>query len=194
MQKSLLFALLFLGATAAHAVEPKAQGFYFGGVAGVTNFDDDGIGKAYGADLKDNSASFGIFGGYKFLKFLSVEGRFTYLGKYDYLDDAATKIKVKPTALTANLVGIIPLGGSGVELFGQAGVGGVFINDNLPSVGLPSLDNEATGTVGAGIRVYATETVAISAHYDWYGWEQKFESQKYDVNVETVLFGLQWLF
>ena len=189
MQKQILiFALVLLGATQAQAVEPKEKGFYAGGVVGFSNFDDDGFGGVYNQNLSGESGAFGVFGGYKLLKYLSFEGRFTYLG------DADKTLTYKPTALTANVVGILPLGTSGVELFGQLGVGGVFINENLSDVGADSQGNEAVGTAGVGIRIYATEMVSFSFQYDRYAWEQKDKGQKYDFSSDTFLAGIQWLF
>jgi hypothetical protein len=189
MQKSIVaFMLAVLAVATTQAAEPKESGPYFGGVAGFSGFDDDGLGDAYSVSLDNDSVAFGIFGGYKLLKYLALEGRFTYLG------DGGAETTLKPTALTANVVGILPLGSSGTELFGQVGVGGVSINDNLSNAGTSNLDNEAVGTVGVGIRVYATDTVALSAQYDVYGWQSKVEGEKYDFTVGALLFGLQWQF
>jgi len=194
MKNSLLaITLALLSVTTAYAAAPKANGFYFGGVAGFSNLDSDGLEKDLDSVQNTTSASWGIYGGYKFLKYLAVEGRFTYLGLAKFTTGEYSA-KIKPTALTANLVGILPLGESGAEIFGQVGVGGVFVDDNFSSVGLTSLDNEATGTVGLGIRTYVTETVALSFQYDVYGWEAKVQDKKYDLLAGTALFGLQWMF
>jgi len=187
-KKILIFALVLMGATQAQAVEPKEKGFYAGGVVGFTNFEDDGLGKIYSQDLTSESGAFGVFGGYKLLKYLAFEGRFTYLG------DAGESVRYKPTALTANVVGILPLGASGVELFGQLGLGGVFISENLSSVGADSEDKSTVGTAGVGVRIHATEMVSFSFQYDWYQWEQKDKGEKYDFNADSFLAGIQWLF
>jgi len=189
MPKSILIcALVLIGANQAYAAQPKEKGFYAGGVVGFTSFDDDGLGSIYSEKLSSQSGAFGVFGGYKFLKYLSLEGRFTYLG------NAGESLRYKPTALTANVVGILPLGTSGLELFGQAGLGGIFINENLSNAGIDSQDNELVGNVGGGIRAYATDTVSISLEYARYGWEQEDKGQTSDFTTDTVLFGLQWLF
>jgi len=187
-KKILIFALVLMGATQAHAVEPKEKGFYAGGVVGFSNFEDDGLGGVYNQNLSGESGAFGVFGGYKLLKYLSFEGRFTYLGS------AYKTLTYKPTALTGNVVGILPLGTSGVELFGQLGIGGVFINENLSSVGADDQDKEVVGTAGVGVRVYATEMVSFSFQYDRYGWEQKDKGKTYDFSSDTFLAGIQWLF
>jgi hypothetical protein len=189
MHKSIVvLTLAILGATTVQGAQPSERGFYTGGVAGFTGSDDDGLGDRYGVDLGDTSAGFGLFGGYKLMKYLSVEGRFTYLG------NGGQGVTLKPTALTANLVGILPLGSRGLELFGQVGVGGVFINENLEDRGAPGLDDETVATVGAGIRAYATEKVALTAQYDLYGWQSKVEGQEYDLSSGLFLFGLHFQF
>ena len=184
----LALALIGAGLTQTHAAQPKEKGFYFGGVAGISNFDDDGFGEVYDQDLNRESGAYGVFGGYKFLKYLSLEGRFTQLG------DASLSLTYKPTALTANVVGILPLGSRGVELFGQAGLGAVSINENLSNVGADSQGTEQVGTIGVGIRVYPTEIVSLSLQYDRYGWEQKDKGEKYDFSTDMIMVGLQWLF
>ena len=189
MHKSIVVLMLaILGATTAQAAQPSESGPYTGGVAGLSGSDDDGLGDRYGIDLGDTSAGFGIFAGYKFFKYLSVEGRFTYLG------NSGQGVTLKPTALTANVVGILPLGSGGLELFGQAGIGGVFLNENLESRGAPGLDDETVATVGIGIRAYATEQVALTAQYDLYGWQAKVEGQDYDLSTGMFLFGLHFQF
>lgn len=193
--KFFAFALLLFGTSTVMAVEPAANGWYFGGNAGVTRFDDDdlikNINEAEGEalSLDKTSYAYGIYGGYKFLKFLSLEGRFTSLGDFTVTEQLVGQESIKPTALTANVVGIIPFGASGWEIFGQLGAGGVFINTDFPEV-----DDDTVLTAGAGVRVYATERVALGLQYDWYTSEQTVLGEKFDFSVGATQFTLHFQF
>jgi len=182
-----LLALAGLLATPAHAVQPKESGFYVGGVVGGSTFDDDGAGDDLDLDLEAFSPVFGAFGGYRFSKYLATEGRFTYLG--DGADDAT----FKSTALTANVVGILPLGNGSFELFGQLGIGGVFVNDNIDDKvpGADSVDDEIIYTTGLGIRFWGNEKAALSLQYDFYTFEADAGgSEDYDVSYSLVTLGV----
>ena len=104
---------------AANAAEPKAKGVYLGAGAGTSLFDDDG---AIGGVFNDQDKSLQTFGGYKFFKYLSIEARYADFGSFsDGVDSLET------TSASANVVGIIPFGTSGWELFGQLGLGQIDI-------------------------------------------------------------------
>jgi len=183
-----LVLLVALSATAAHAAQPKDTGWYVGGGVGFSSFDDDGLGNDTSTQLGGSSPTAGLFGGYKLMPYFALEGRFTYLG------DGGEDVRLKATALTVNAVGILPLGSSGVELFGQAGLGGVLVNDSLDSAGATSLDNELVGTYGIGARVWATERTAFSIQLDRYSWEAGSGGRDYDVTYDVGMVGLTVMF
>jgi len=87
----ILTVLLILACGAANAAEIKAKGIYFGGAAGLSNFDDDGAG--VGA-LDDQDTSVQVYAGYKFFKHLAVEARYVDLGSFSDSFDSSVKLEV----------------------------------------------------------------------------------------------------
>ncbi|MGI9290064.1 MAG: outer membrane beta-barrel protein [Gammaproteobacteria bacterium] len=185
-----LIALAGFIAAPAHAATPQEEGYYAGGVIGFSTFDDDDLGDDFDADLTDFSGIWGAFGGYRWSQYLETEGRFTYLG------DGAADAKLKTTALTANVIGVLPVTNNGFEVFGQLGIGYAFINDDLDkdSIGAESLDNEIVYTIGAGLRLWPTETVALTAAYDYYAFESDVESEDYDLAYGLFKLGIKFMF
>jgi len=114
------------------AAEPPARGFYVGGSAGITELDDDGLASSVGIDLDDSDTSFGIYGGYKILKYLAVEGRLVNLGSYTLSDSFSPASEdIDLSVLSAHVVGIVPFGASGWEIFGQLGLGRLNIDTDF---------------------------------------------------------------
>ena len=113
-----------LTAGIASAVEVKEKGAYIGGAIGVTEVDQDSLDavERLGANVDKKDTGVQLWGGYKFLKWFAVEGRYSYLGEYTASNPGAG-VKEDAAALTANAVFILPLGGSGWELYGQVGLG-----------------------------------------------------------------------
>lgn len=140
-------ALLCAG-VAARAAEPEARGFYVGAMGGATEFDDDGL--CYDYDCNESDSGYGVFAGYKFLKYFALEARYSDFGMFD------------ATALSAHAVGIIPFGASGWEVFGQLGIGSV--DDEFMS--------ETAASAGLGVRFYATPNLGFSLQTDAYVWEE----------------------
>ncbi|MCC7461662.1 MAG: outer membrane beta-barrel protein, partial [Gammaproteobacteria bacterium] len=133
------FLVLVLASASATAAEPEARGFFLGGMGGTTTLGDDGA--FYGYDLDDSGTSYGIVGGYKFFRYLSVEGRLLNLGDY-----RVQGVGIDTASLSAHVVGIVPFGRSGWELFGQLGIGAV----GYEVVG--ESDSATAGSAGIGLR------------------------------------------
>jgi Outer membrane protein beta-barrel domain len=175
----ILTVLLILACGAANAAETKAKGIYFGGAAGLSNFDDDGAG--VGA-LDDQDTSVQVYAGYKFFKHLAVEARYVDLGSFsdsfDTLDVSATSIHV---------VGIIPFGTSGWELFGQLGIGSV----KLEVAGFADEDDDAVAG-GIGVRYGITESFSVSVQTDVYVFQD--DSGIYDFAAGGTQLAIQFIF
>ena len=189
MKYSIAASLILLISSTALAAPPTEKGWYAGGVVGVTNADDDKLFESPGVSFDDTDVSYGLFAGYKFLKYLGLEARFTQLGRYSISTTNSGSDKIKPTALSANLIGSLPLGQSSWELFGQLGVAQVLVNTDLPEV-----DDQTAGTAGVGIRVYPKENVAFTLQYDVYLWEEEIGNEKYDIEIGTTQVGLLFHF
>lgn len=101
-----------------------AQGHaYVGGTIGNAILDDGGqfddVGRG-NLDLDDSATALGGYGGYQFNRYFAVEGAYKWLGRYD-----SEVSKQRYQALTGSALGILPMGQSGFEFFGQVGLGWV---------------------------------------------------------------------
>ncbi len=183
MKKPVMALLVLLLASAsAAAAKQEARGFYIGGIAGAATAEDDGLFSGYNFD--DTGTSYGIAGGYKFFRYLAVEGRLLNLGRYRV---EGTDLDV--AGLSAHVVGIIPFGQSGWELFGQLGVGGV----GLDCDGCDT-DTGTAGSAGIGLRFYPTPHLGISLQADAYAWREEGYYDTYNVGVSTAQLGVHYLF
>ncbi len=168
-------AVLLLGT--AQAAEPLERGGYFGGGGGTSVFDDDG---ASGGFLDDTDTGLMLFGGYKFLKYLSVEGRYANFGSFDGLD---------VSALSVHAVGIVPFGTSGWEFFGQLGLGSL----KLEFDGIGDDDYSAVAG-GIGVRFSPTPNFAVGIQTDVYVFEDDDLGPTYDLSVGGTMLTGRFLF
>lgn len=178
-------ALLFASATAV-AAEPPARGFYFGANAGVTSFEDDGV--FSGTNFDDSDTAYGIYGGYKILKYLAVEARISSQGSYDVSLGYAHE-SLDATVYSAHVVGIIPFGKSGWELFGQLGIGSL----NLDSRNFGD-DNTTVGSAGIGVRYYATPHLGLAIETDAYAWEEDGFGSNRDLGIAATQLAVHYIF
>jgi hypothetical protein len=183
MKRSITALLaLLLASASAGAAKQEARGFYIGGIAGTSALEDDGI--FDGFDFDDSGTSYGIAGGYKFFRYLAVEGRLLSLGSF-----SADGEEFDAAGLSAHVVGIIPFGQSGWELFGQLGIGAVGLDSDCCGS-----DSGAAGSAGIGLRFYPTPHLGISVQADAYAWQEEDFYDTYDVGVRTVQLGVHYLF
>jgi len=156
-------------------------------MGGVTQFEDDGL--FNGLDFDDSDAGFALFGGYKFLKYLAVEARLSSLGSYR-LSGPGGSGDLETTAVSAHVIGIIPFGASGWELFGQLGLGGVNVDTDCCG------DNsETVGSAGVGVRFFPSSHLGISLQTDAYAYQADGPfGGSYDIGITTTQLGLQYLF
>ncbi len=178
IRKAIIIGFMLAICAAANAAEPKERGFYIGAAGGQSIYDEDG---AFGSFGDDEDNMYQVHAGYKILKYLAVEARYVDMGSFsvgfDDIDISATSIHV---------VGIIPFGASGWELFGQLGFGDVSVD----VLGLGDFDeNAATG--GIGVRYNATQNFSIGIQTDVYVWE---EASTYDLSVGGTQLSVQFIF
>ena len=189
-QAFIIFIFLFAsGVVAAQGV--KEKGWYIGGAFGVTEFDDDGLFDGSGVVVDDEDSSIQLYGGYKFLKYFALEGRLIDLGSYTFSDQffPLASITVDTTAVTVNAVGILPLGSTLWELFGQLGFGQI----NFEASGFGDED-ETVGSAGIGVRVTPTEHFSIALQVDAYAWEDDDFGQTFDMSIATTQVAFQYNF
>ena len=117
-----------------------------------------------GLSFDDGDKSFKVFGGFRFLKFLGVEGSYVNMGSpTDTV--SGTDIKVDTTAWDAFAVGAIPLGL--VELFAKAGY--VRWSTDVKLSGAVSGSSSDSGTdraYGVGFAFKLVKVLAIRAEYE----------------------------
>lgn len=193
MKESLVMGcILCLGAAGAFGGEVFSRGAYVGGVVGQSEFDDDGafsdLGYYYDVELDDTATSFGAYGGYRFFRYFSVEGRLVNFGSFALKDDYES-VDIDALALTANAVGIIPFGESGWEIFGQLGAGGIHFEVDGGWVEEDS--DEVVATAGVGIRFTPIRNLSIALQFDAYAWES---DSRYDPFISTAQLGVQYNF
>jgi len=179
---------LFAFNQGAVAAEPQARGFYAGGMVGVTTFDDDGLFDGY--NLDDSDVGYAVFGGYKFFRYLAVEGRLSYLGNYSVNGTyAGEKQDFDASAISAHVIGIIPFGKSGWEMFGQLGLGSVKVNADCCGD-----DNQTAGSAGIGVRFYPNANLGISLQTDAYAYEEDTYYKTYDVAIAATQVAVHYVF
>jgi len=185
---ALIACSLLFASGSAIAAEQEAHGFYAGGMLGVTNFDDDGLFNGYKFD--DSDVGYAAFAGYKFFRYLSVEGRISYLGSYSIKDPFfGQKEDFDATALSVHVVGIIPFGKSGWEMFGQLGIGSLKLDADCCGD-----DNQTVGSAGLGVRFYPSPHLGISLQTDAYAFEEDAYYGTYDIGIVATQLGIQYIF
>jgi len=177
-RNTIIVGFLLIICAAANAAEPKERGFYIGAAVGQSIYDEDG---AFGSFGDDEDNMYQVHAGYKILKYLAVEARYVDMGSFsvgfDDIDISVTSIHV---------VGIIPFGTSGWELFGQLGFGDV----NIDVFGLGDIE-ESAAAAGLGVRYHATQNFSIGVQTDVYVWE---EASTFDLSVGGTQLSVQFNF
>ena len=181
-----LIALLFLGSSAT-AAEPPSRGFYVGASVGSAQFDDDGAFNSLNFD--DSGTSYGIYGGYKFLRYLAVEARLSNQGSYSIGGHGLAKESFDASALSAHVVGIIPFGKSGWELFGQLGLGELRLDSDCCGN-----EDNTVGSAGIGVRFYPTPHLGIAVQTDAYAYEDDSFDGKRDIAIAATQFAIHYQF
>lgn len=175
----LILVFLLLGFGVASAEPSKPRGFYVVGAAGVSIYDEEE--ESFGTFDDDEDRSLQLAVGYKILRFLAVEARYTDFGSFSGLFrdlDVSTR--------TIHVIGIAPFGQSGWEFFGNLGIGKV----NVDVSGALDID-EGTLAGGIGFRWYPTPKVAIGIQTDVYVWT---EDPDWAAAVGTTQLSLQVIF
>ena len=181
--RNILLGLVVLALSGMAFAEPtKERGAYIGAGFAATSFDDDGA--FAGLDFDDSDSGYGVFGGYKFLKYFAVEARYNDFGTF-----TLEGLGVDVSSLSIHAVGIIPFGTSGWELFGQLGLGTATFD-----LGMGSEEDEDVGAAGLGVRYSWSGKFAIAAQLDAYAYEDTSLGTSYDVGVTSTMISFQYIF
>lgn len=181
MMKRLMVVCILLAAGAANSAEPMANGAYVGGSIGSSVFEDDGA--FIGLNFDDKDQAFQAHAGYKFFRYLAVEGRYT-----DYGTFALESVGFDASAVSIHAVGIVPFGGSGWELFGQLGVGSLTLELG------GSDEKETTFAGGLGVRFYPTQNMSLGVQTDVHVWEDDSLGFSLTPGVGATQVSLQLIF
>ena len=159
--------------------KPKNHGFYVGFSFGYS--DDKG--------LDDNGDTFKIFGGYRFNKFIALEGALVTLG-----DDLGPNRDISKDGLSVQAVGIWPVA-KRVELLGKAGfftweewqvdrneldcsdfgTGFICVEDE------DKIDDGTNGTFGLGLNYHISKRWSLRAE-----WERFLDVGEGDVDMISI--------
>lgn len=202
-----LFLLVFSAAMGVTSAQAADTGFYVGGSAGRSEVNDFNgsdldaelatLGLISSSSTDDTDTGWKAFAGYRFMKYLAVEGAYTNFG-----EATANSIVTAPSAgvvnttlesdaWTLSALGILPLGDR-FSLFGRVGVN--FWN----------IDVSATGTGGGGTATASdsddgTDWVyGVGAAYDFTpNLSARGEWERYDFDdsdVDLLSAGISWSF
>lgn len=183
VMKKILIGFVILALSGAAFAEPaKERGGYFSAGLAATSFDDDGA--FAGLDFDDSDSGFAVFGGYKILKHFAVEARYNDFGTF-----TLEGLGVDVSSWSAHVVGIIPFGTSGWELFGQLGLGTVTFD-----IGMGDEETESVGSAGMGVRFSWSSNFSVAAQLDAYAYEDTSMGTSYDVGVTSTMLSFQYIF
>lgn len=219
---ALVFASSLLPAIASYAEPLKERGGYVGAAYGVSSFEDD---DAYASefvddvnyinsDLDKNGQAWQIYGGYRFIKYFALEGRYTYFGDYsgDFdgvvffpelngVDNFQGAIELEFSAFTLHALGIYPFGQSGFDIYGQLGAGilssesRVNVSFELGSGSVTEDDSATVLSAGAGVRYTPPgfQDLTIQLAYDLYAFEASI-GDDYNQSLSMGKLGIQYNF
>jgi len=171
LKKSLLVAALLVAFGAAQAAEPKSHGAYIGGGIGTSLFDDGDAFAGFARDDSDSATM--LFAGVKVFKYLAIEGRYSDFGTFS-IDGAAFDV----SALSAHLVGTVPFGDSGWELYGQLGLGTLEFD-----AGFGIDDDQSAAAGGIGLRFSPSPNISLGIQADALVWEDDLLGPSYDLGI-----------
>ncbi|MDG1462937.1 MAG: porin family protein [Gammaproteobacteria bacterium] len=183
---------LFLALSATANAEVKAEGAYVGASVGVAKYSASGEIDGLGTDGKEGVA--GLFGGYKFMRHLAIEGRYVDLGKNTLKDDGAGVGNADFSVVTLNIVGLLPLGDSNWELMGQVGAGYGYYTFEFYDDGQLLKGNQITPSIGIGARWTPTPKITLQISADRYKFSAKEDGGKISNKFGVAQFGAQYNF
>ena len=170
----------------------------------MTSFDDDdyfsGDFDGLSLDLDESGQAWQVYGGYRFMKYFAVEGRYTDFGDYTtdikIYGEKVGDITADFSALSVHGIGILPMGGSGFDFYGQLGFG--LISYEGKTQGYDESDDATTFSLGVGARYTppSVQAMTVQLAYDIYMFqvEEEFTGDTYDQSLSMVKLGIQYNF
>lgn len=163
----LLATLAVLGALLAVPALAADNGFYLGGSVGQTSVDFN----TETSDVSGDDTSYKVFGGFRFITFLGVEGSYVDFGTpEEVLEAAGGAYEADITGLDAFAVGYLPLG----------------IADIFVKYGVIDWDTDITSTLDGG-----SETQSNSGTDPAYGAGVQFRIRSFAIRGEVEYFDIE---
>ena len=173
----LYFAGALLGLSASSVSFAAANGYYAGLGAGWTTSEIATTDTTTAASSVKKTGTGGkLFAGYQVNENFALEGDYLYFGKQSYTSStAASNGKVKTQALTANIVGILPL----AEQFNATVKAGVFRSLVTKDAGMLFASSQVAPKnrwgfdYGIGVNYFLTPNTGVGL-----SWDQLLRDQK----------------
>jgi len=181
-----LFVILVAASIPASASD---TGFYLGAGIGRSSIDIFEFYPSLGDSLEQDNSAYKAYGGYRFLKFLAVEGGYTDLGSPQGLErnvqEHPERAEVSVKGWDAFAVGILPLG-QVVDVFGKIGM--MSWDTNITSVqdGEVIFSESASGNdaaYGIGIGFWVGPNVTLRGEGEWFKIGEYDTVALYTINV-----------
>jgi len=188
MKKSVLCLLVVLVAATVPA-SASDTGFYLGAGIGRSSIDIYKFYPSLGDSLEQDNSAYKAYGGYRFLKFLAVEGGYANLGSPQGLErnvqEHPERAEVSVKGWDAFAVGILPLG-EVVDVFGKIGM--MSWDTNITSVqdGEIIYSESTTGNdaaYGIGIGFWVGPNVTLRGEGEWFKIGDYDTVALYTINV-----------
>jgi OOP family OmpA-OmpF porin len=174
------------------------KGWYAGvGVGQMSTEVDDILGSTYRFDESDTA--FKVFGGYKFLPWLSVEGAYVDGGNPSITDQGVIEgvsykgsLGVELQSVVAAAVFTLPIG-ERFELFAKPGVSfwnsttDVRYQENGTTLGKYSQDDDGTAFfLGAGAGFNFNEHLGARVEYEWFDVAVQYEDGEFNDDLDAT--------
>ncbi len=125
---------IILAASTIGSTFAKDRGLFIGLEVGSASYDEQGF--------KDNASSNSIVGGLKVNEYFKLQGNLYDLGGFN--SDSSIIDSVEISGLAVSAVGTLPLGDSGFEVYGRAGLSLMTYVQNIEFFD-GTIENESTG-------------------------------------------------
>ncbi|MFC1524418.1 outer membrane beta-barrel protein [Thermodesulfobacteriota bacterium] len=191
MKYAIIFCLLLLPAH-AYGMDGKNwnRGWYAGLGRGVSIYDKEDA----SATLDDTDSSITLFGGYRFNRFLAVQGNFADLGEYTEKGSVIESTEMACLSFTA--VGLLPIARSGIDLFGRLGLGIMNYTQNVNLFGLRYENSDSGQALVAALGVNYTHptlkriTFHVASDYYYFETTNTYSTSNDTESHLVTVFGL----
>jgi OOP family OmpA-OmpF porin len=166
----LAFALI----AAAVPASASDTGFYLGAGIGKPSIDPNDFYPDLGDAIEEDALAFKGYGGFRFFKFLAVEGGYTNLGNSEWVErnvqGSRERAEISVKGWDAYVVGILPVSNS-FELYGKLGFMAWDTEIRSYIVTDPHYSDSATGSdtaYGFGAGFWVGPNVTLRAEGEWF--------------------------